>query len=63
MNPVGGTLKDKSDTYLSIGPIMRVTYRPTSSLQFFMDAVRYKVTFRKNEYYINNIETGLNWLF
>ena len=64
VNPAGGTLKDKSDTYLSIGPIMRVTYRPTNTLQFFMDTVRYKVTLgRENEYYINNIEMGLNWLF
>lgn len=60
----GGTLKNKTDTYLSLGPIIRVMYRPSNRLQFILDAVRYKVTLGKeNTYYINNIEMSLNWIF
>lgn len=60
----GKVLKEKSSKYKSHGPVFRIIYTPSANLRFFIDAVRYKVSYAgEDTYYINNVELGLNWIF
>ena len=64
-SPIPGTqLVEKAGTYISHGPILRILYKSKPNLHLVLDAVRYKVHLTDHEnYYINNIELKLNWLF
>ncbi len=56
--------KEKFGVYTSQGPILRFQYAPSSRSRLILDAVRYKVNPPdQTEYYINNIELQLNWVF
>ena len=63
-NAFGVEEKTKAGVYTSQGPIVRFIYAPSQKTQFILDAIRYKVNAPDQpEYYINNIELKLNWIF
>ncbi|MBN1560212.1 hypothetical protein JW998_08175 [candidate division KSB1 bacterium] len=56
--------KQKAGTYRSRGPTLTVHYVTTGNLSLFVDATRYRVSVTgQKDYYVNNIDLGLRWLF
>jgi len=63
-NQSGVEKKEKSGSYTSQGPVLRLYYVPSKKIKFIFNAIRYKVNPPdQREYFINNIELILNWMF
>ncbi len=63
-DPFGVEVREKSASYSSYGPILRMRYSPSEKLQLVVDSVRQAVLAPNlDRYYINNIELRLNWYF
>lgn len=61
---LGTSEKEKSGTYLSHGPILKLHVTPREKLRLFVEATRYRVSVTdQRDYYVNNIDLGLSWLF
>jgi hypothetical protein len=56
--------KEKVSTYMSHGPVLKIHVTPRPNLRLFVDATRYKVSVTdQNDYFVNNIDVGLHWIF
>ncbi len=63
-NLTGVEKKEKTGSYTSQGPVLRLYYIPSKKVKIIFDAIRYKVNPPdQREYFINNIELILNWTF
>ncbi len=63
-NQTGIEKKEKTGSYTSQGPVLRLYYVPSKKIKIIFDAIRYKVNPPdQREYFINNIELMLNWTF
>ncbi|MBN1465881.1 hypothetical protein JXA02_08980 [candidate division KSB1 bacterium] len=57
-------VKQKAGTYMSRGPTLNVHYSTRHNLRFYLEATRYRVSVTgQKDYYINNIDLGLRWLY
>ncbi|MBN2410423.1 hypothetical protein JXQ31_01950 [candidate division KSB1 bacterium] len=63
-NQTGIEKKEKTGSYTSQGPVLRLYYVPSKKVKIIFDAIRYKVNPPdQGEYFINNIQLILNWTF
>ena len=60
----GQLIREKNETYVSWGPILKIEYSPSNKLKIGFRGIRQQVEpMKSDKYYLNNLDLHLNWFF